>query len=440
MDDIIEIIAKELANNNKIVSFQVGSIFESLSSSTSTQEDINTICKSISQKLVNEVVLIKTKMIPFMSNVVLLVESKVKKYSPDSEVNKYKVVEFKVPKLVEELVSKKEITTKRPVREYSNSILTIPTPTENIRDMFILENPIYNTYASEVVSKYSDEELSKVWDKYLTNISKSNNDLTSLSFNAILRMEEIVLLYILTTNLKDKKPSGVVSPDNVYSDVMSQLELELLNYLAIGLDTLATYRRLNRLVIDIKDKYTIVLDKVILDQIATESFNVEVILGMLIRGNLSASEMLYPNIVANADKYLAEWTNLVKLDRMAIKQKEGAMFSTIYHLALKDLYESMIPGDLKEHVVYTFEEATEVLNGKLKVLPLSDLTNINYMAREIVAHLIFPTSNFHRFTDYMIEYSKLDSTLTQQDAAGFAVLDILLDYLTGQINTSDING
>ena len=440
MDDIIEIIAKELANNNKIVSFQVGSIFESLSSSTATQEDINTICKSISQKLMNEVVLIKTKMIPFMSNVVLLVESKVKKYSPDSEVNKYKVVEFKVPRLVEELVSKKEITAKRPVREYSNSILTIPTPTENIRDMFILENPLYNTFASDIVSKYSDEELFKVWDKYLTNISKSNNELTSLSFNAILRMEEIVLLYILCINLKDKKPSNVVSPDNVYNDVMNHLELELLNYLAIGLDTLATYRRLNRLVIDIKDKYTIVLDKVILDQVATESFNVEVILGMLIRGNLSASEMLYPNIVANADKYLAEWTNLVKLDRMAIKQKEGAMFSTIYHLALKDLYENMIPGDLKEYVVYTFEEATEVLNGKLKVLPLSDLTNINYMAREIVAHLIFPTSNFHRFTDYMIEYSKLDSTLTQQDAAGFAVLDILLDYLTGQINTSDING
>ena len=306
--------------------------------------------------------------------------------------------------------------------------------------MFILENPVYNTYASEIVSKYSDEELFKVWDKYLTNISKSNNELSSLSFNSILRMEEIVLLYILCINLKDKKPANVVSPDNVYNDVMSHLELELLNYLAIGLDTLATYRRLNRLVIDIKDKYTIVLDKVILDQIATESFNVEVILGMLIRGNLSASEMLYPNIVANADKYLAEWSNLVKLDRMAVKQKEGAMFSTIYHLALKDLYENMIPGDLKEYAVYTFEEATEVLNEKLKVLPLSDLTNINYMAREIVAHLIFPTSNFHRFTDYMIEYSKLDSTLTQQDAAGFAVLDILLDYLTGQINTSDING
>ena len=280
MDDIIEIIAKELANNNKIVSFQVGSIFESLSSSTATQEDINTICKSISQKLMNEVVLIKTKMIPFMSNVVLLVESKVKKYSPDSEVNKYKVVEFKVPKLVEELVSKKEITTKRPVREYSNSILTIPTPTENIRDMFILENPVYNTYASEVVAKYSDEELAKIWDKYLTNISKSNNELSSLSFNSIIRMEEIVLLYILCINLKDKKPANVVSPDNVYIDVMSHLELELLNYLAIGLDTLATYRRLNRLVIDIKDKYTIVLDKVILDQVATESFNVEVILGM----------------------------------------------------------------------------------------------------------------------------------------------------------------
>lgn len=40
----------------------------------------------------------------------------------------------------------------------------------------------------------------------------------------------------------------------------------------------------------------------------------------------------------------------------------------------------------------------------------------------------------------MMEYSKLDDTLTPQEAAGFAVIDILLDYLTGQINTGDING
>lgn len=50
MDDIIEIIAKELAAKNKIVTFNSGSIFESLSSAIATPEDLNAICKSISIK------------------------------------------------------------------------------------------------------------------------------------------------------------------------------------------------------------------------------------------------------------------------------------------------------------------------------------------------------------------------------------------------------
>ena len=97
MDDIIEIIAKELASQNKIVTFNSGSIFESLSSAIATPEDLNAICKSISIKLVNEITLIKTKMIPFMNNVNLLIESKIKKYQPESEVTKYKIVEFDIP-------------------------------------------------------------------------------------------------------------------------------------------------------------------------------------------------------------------------------------------------------------------------------------------------------------------------------------------------------
>lgn len=440
MDDIIEIIAKELAAKNKIVTFNSGSIFESLSSAIATPEDLNAICKSISNKLVNEITLIKTKMIPFMGNVNLLIESKIKKYQPESEVVKYKIVEFDIPAIVTELKKNKEILTKRPVRELSASVLSIPTPTENIKEYFVQQHPILNSLAQQVVCKYTEEELTQVWEKYLTNISKSNVNFNKLPFNLILSMDDIVLLYLLVVNLKENKPAGVVSSDSVYKDVMEHLYLELLNLLAMAIDNVETYRRLNKLVIDIKDKYTIVIDKKVLEEVANESYSPETILGMLVRGNLSASEMIYSNIVTNSDKYRAEWNNLVKLDRMAIKQKESSMFSTLYILTLKDVFEKMIPRDLEEYVTYDLEAATEVLNEKLKTLPLSDLTNVSYMAREIVAHLVFPESNFHKFTDYMMEYSKLDDTLTPQEAAGFAVIDILLDYLTGQINTGDING
>lgn len=440
MNDIIEIIAKELAAKNKIVTFNQGSIFESLSSSIATPEDLNAVCKAISGKLVNEVTLIKTKMIPFMVNVVAVIDSKIKKYQPDSEAAKYKIEEFDVPAIVNELKNRNEVTLKRPVREYGIAVLSIPTPTENIKELFTQEHPILNSLGQQVVNKYSDEYLTNLWDKYLSNISKSNINLNKLPFNLLLSMDDLVLLYLLVVNLKDNKPSGVPSSDSVYKDIMNHFYLEILNYFAMALDTLETYRRLNRLVIDIKDKYTIVVDKKVLNEVIDSSFNVEILLGMLVRGNLSASEMLYPNIVVNADKFRAEWNNLVKLDRMSVKQKESSMFGTLYHLVLKDVYEKMIPKDLEEFVVYDLVKATEVLEYKLSILPLSDITNTNYMAREIVAHMVFPTSNFHKFTDYMIEYSKLDDSLTQTEAAGFAVIDILLDYLTGQLTTKDING
>lgn len=440
MNDIIEIIAKELAAKNKIVTFNQGSIFESLSSSIATPEDLNAVCKAISGKLVNEVTLIKTKMIPFMVNVVAVIDSKIKKYQPDSEAAKYKIEEFDIPAIVNELKNRNEVTLKRPVREYGIAVLSIPTPTENIKELFTQEHPILNSLGQQVVNKYSDEYLTNLWDKYLSNISKSNINLNKLPFNLLLSMDDLVLLYLLVVNLKDNKPSGVPSSDSVYKDIMNHFYLEILNYFAMALDTLETYRRLNRLVIDIKDKYTIVVDKKVLNEVVDSSFNVEILLGMLVRGNLSASEMLYPNIVVNADKFRAEWNNLVKLDRMSLKQKESSMFGTLYHLVLKDVYEKMIPKDLEEFVVYDLVKATEVLEYKLSILPLSDITNTNYMAREIVAHMVFPTSNFHKFTDYMIEYSKLDDSLTQTEAAGFAVIDILLDYLTGQLTTKDING
>lgn len=440
MNDIIEIIAKELAAKNKIVTFNQGSIFESLSSSIATPEDLNAVCKAISGKLVNEVTLIKTKMIPFMVNVVAVIDSKIKKYQPDSEAAKYKIEEFDIPAIVNELKNRNEVTLKRPVREYGIAVLSLPTPTENIKELFTQEHPVLNSLGQQVVNKYSDEYLTNLWDKYLSNISKSNINLNKLPFNLLLSMDDLVLLYLLVVNLKDNKPSGVPSSDSVYKDIMNHFYLEILNYFAMALDTLETYRRLNRLVIDIKDKYTIVVDKKVLNEVVDSSFNVEILLGMLVRGNLSASEMLYPNIVVNADKFRAEWNNLVKLDRMSIKQKESSMFGTLYHLVLKDVYEKMIPKDLEEFVVYDLVKATEVLEYKLSILPLSDITNTNYMAREIVAHMIFPTSNFHKFTDYMIEYSKLDDSLTQTEAAGFAVIDILLDYLTGQLTTKDING
>jgi len=66
MDDVIKLIAEDLANNNKVIEFKDNSVFGIYDMPNYTHEDINTVGIKIGNGLVNDLVKIREQYRPIM--------------------------------------------------------------------------------------------------------------------------------------------------------------------------------------------------------------------------------------------------------------------------------------------------------------------------------------------------------------------------------------
>ena len=439
MKNVIEIVANELAAQGMVIDILPGSIFEAIEVPMSNDNVVGAITTAISGKMKNELMLIKGKLLPLLTDVEKHMNNKLSEHRDIPDTAKYSIIEFKTPTILNELIDNGTITSKRQPLSLPVSTLSIPTPDKNIiREMFKHNLTSLDKYTDNIVKLYTDEDLLKLWDKYLINISKSNTNIDTLGINTIGKLNDIIMLYIVVYNIKDNKPSNVNITIDAYTKHMNFLYLELLNYLAVGIENIALNKRLKKLVLSIRDEYTIVVDSDLYAQLLAEGYTAEAMLGMLLSGDVSTSDMLYDNIKIKADKYIKLWDNKVKLSRMSNVTADIKKYKTLYDIVIRDVYDNILPKDLKEIVVVDKETASIELANILANINASSLLDINHIANIIVANIMFPNTNFSTFTNYMIEYSKLDKTLSASQAASFASFELILDYLLQQVNVRGI--
>ncbi|MGE3593497.1 MAG: hypothetical protein AB7G52_13550, partial [Arcobacter sp.] len=207
MRNVIEIIANELANKNKVITLKPGSIFEALEQPGSNEQELAVVCNAISSKLKNELVIIKEKMIPLMHDINKAITKKLLDHKEITEISKYNIIEFSIPSLVNELKDNGTITSKRSSLYLPVANISIPVPSkETIKSSFKHPNSAVNAYAQEVLNKYTEEDLILFWEKYLINVSRSNSNIDILSFNSLSKIEDIVLLYLAVGNIRNEKP------------------------------------------------------------------------------------------------------------------------------------------------------------------------------------------------------------------------------------------
>jgi len=439
MKNVIEIVANELAAQGMVIDILPGSIFEAIEVPMSNDNVVGAITTAISGKMKNELMLIKGKLLPLLTDVEKHMNNKLSEHRDIPDTAKYSIIEFKTPTILNELIDNGTITSKRQPLSLPVSTLSIPTPDKSvIREMFKHNLTSLDKYTANIVKLYTDEDLLKLWDKYLINISKSNTNIDTLGINTIGKLNDIIMLYVAVYNLKDNKPSNVNITIDAYTKHMNFLYLELLNYLAVGIENIALNKRLKKLVLSIRDEYTIVVDSDLYAQLLAEGYTAEAMLGMLLSGDVSTSDMLYDNIKIKADKYIKLWDNKVKLSRMSNVTADIKKYKTLYDIVIRDVYDNILPKDLKEIVVVDKETASIELANILANINASSLLDINHIANIIVANIMFPNTNFSTFTNYMIEYSKLDKTLSASQAASFASFELILDYLLQQVNVRGI--
>lgn len=431
-----DIIAKRLTDEGKIIDIKPTGVLALLEQLGSTDKDVGEVSSQLARQLGNELNLIRGKIIPFFKEVSDVLHTKVLEYKPKSELATLNIVELDLPLVIDQLSSFKILPDFKYDAVLTTSGFTIPAPSKDmIRSNFKHPVNVVANYVEEILAKYSDEELLSIWDKYFTNVGIANSNISSLSDTK--DINKTILIYCATAYLIENVPNGTGADEATTKKLLTTYSRYMLNLINRSIETFKRHETVGNLILDLDGNNAYVLGS-LYRKLVPDTLTPEVILGAIVYfRNKEANSIIdfkVKTMTEKASVYKDEWERAIKLERLASKSNDYFRYKNVYDIALGDIYKS-IPEDLKEYLTYdNVNEARTALDKKIKGLELSEIINVDYMAREIVAHILFDDTNFHSFTDNMIEYKKLDNTLTQEEAASLASIDLLTEYMMQQFD------
>lgn len=433
-NETLKLIVQELTNKNLFLHVKEQSLFKAIDQNAS---DANLICTNLATKINNELILIKNKLRPFMNELATEIEKKLNETQVESEISKYQIHASDLPSVIGELELLGTITKKsRAPLDIGTSQVSIPVPAaDKIVEYFVHPNSAVNISIANIVSKGTVEDLNKVWDKYLTSVSNTNENIKAMGFDLMEKINELLLLHTALLNLT--KEQGT---DTKTLELLNLLLNEVNNYLSIAKENVENGRKAGQLVLKL-EQYRAIVDKVLYDQFISEGNSPEVILGFILKGDSGLASLLYNEIVKHKQEYLDLWNSKVQLASFQDSNNNIKRYKTVYDIVLTNLFDQdQIPNDLKELVSGGYGDAKPRLDKLLSEYKPEEIVDYNLVARDIVGLVLFPSTNFQHFAQSITSYSALNPNITPQDAATTASLDFILDFLLAQVYVGDIYG
>lgn len=436
MKDAIKLLAEQLTNKNQIIKAKANSVFEFIDLCKHDSEKITEISKEISVKLNNEIELFRGKLVPLMLEIEDLIKKNVEKYTPETESSKYNVIEFDMPIVINNLKSSGLLPVKfREARRLQEEQLYIPVIERLDLEKYLeLDNPTATDGLRTQLGKYSDEDLLKIWDTYLTNISSTNVELGKLLSDPVVNIEVILVLYTYCHNLLKTKPSGVAANDDKYYGILKYFEEELANLIVYADSIFSSGRAKGRLVIGYTNEgYNVLVDEKLYQTFIDQGNSPEILLGLAVSDNKNDVDYIFfDKIVENREHLLGIWNNKLKVEHYAESVKTVTTYKSVYSIIMPEAY-NLVPDDIKDILLVSEGEARTKLIEKLQTEKESEIIDPCYMAREIVGYVLFENTGFHKFTHYCMEIEKMNPDFDSKEIYNFATVQMLLDYLTDQI-------
>lgn len=432
INDALKLIAQELTNRNLFLNVYDKSIFKAMDQNSG---DTGVICQSLANKINNELILVKNKLRPFMNDIAKEIETKLGETDIKSEINNYRIVTVSIPTVIEELELLGLLKKSRDPISIGTSDISLPTPAkENIKGYFVHSNSSANVSIEKMLANYTEEQLLELWDKYLSNVSSTNENIKNLGFKVVDRIEEFLLLQTLLSNVIKEN-----SEDNVKVEMLQLLQNEVSNFLSIAKENILINRNAGKLIMRLEGTVAYV-DAELYNKFITEGNTPEVILGFIVKGDSDLTASLYNNVIANKEEYLKLWNSKIQMSSFTEANNNIQRYKTVYDIVLTHLYQDGIPNDLLPLAVDNYGDAKARLDQILGSYTTDQILDYNLVARDIVGEVIFPETNFSHFARSITSYSKLNPNITPQDAATVASLDFIIDFLLQQVYVGDIHG
>lgn len=439
MENTIKLIAETLSARNQILKPKANSVFEYVDLYQADTDKMQEISIKIAEKLTAEVSLIKTKLLPLMKEINSLVVDKLASYTSQPDSTKFKIVEFDMPVIVNSLHQSGTINPVNAGASLGEDSLYVPVvaPLELSRYLE-LDTPVATNNLHVILGKYSDDYVNQLWEKYLTNISSKNMAIFNLISNPINNIDDIIILFALVLNLSKSKPGNVDADDEKYFNKINLFKSELARVISLADKLFNTHRANGKLIIGYsEDGYTIKVDEKLYQSYIDSGNTPEAILGLAVsdyRNDIEYTNM--DKIIASKDILAGEWKKKLNMERYSEAIKNVDTHRLTYGICLPDII-NLIPQDLQELLLDDEANMKARLDEKVKTEKDSEVIDTVYMSREIVGYVLFPQTSFHRFTRYMMEIEKLNPEFEPNEIANFATVELLLTYLTEQIEVGE---
>jgi len=436
MEDFIKLMSEALASNKKKLSFKHTSVFTALTVGAESNQQI--IASQIATGTINSVNIIKNKIVPYVKDYKKLVTAKIDSIKPVSILDSYKVVEFKTPGVIKELINESVIVPTTEPIELPITTLVIPAP-EDITNYIKFNSGITNTYLKEHVAKFTNDELVGIWNTYLGNVSSSNNTLMNLNLRPIDNVDKIIVLLAMVNTIKTEKQPGVRLSDGNYMQVMSILDNYLGNLLASLDNDIELRSKYDKLVLGY-DKTTLIVNGLIYDNYL-ENGTVEGLLGYLVSGDVSKN-VTTAELLANQDDYLKTWNNAIAREQYRLLSAAPNNYKLAYELALGELYANMSEDALNNLVAVSEVDAKSLaikMMENITVNSSSDkLTDVDYITRLIMGDIVFNGTLLKEYLYSIVQNHKTTPSLGMEELATMATIELIITYLMEQVVIEEI--
>ncbi len=435
MNKIIETIALELSKQNRTITIPAGSMLSTINPVNVVQHgNVNELDIKISTVLGNELHNIKNNIIPIIQEFGEVVSKSLLNKMNNNPLKDVNIVYAELPEFMEELISRNVINKNAINITLSNNVLSIPRPEVHlIRSMLKYGSGQMEDMIQAFTNSISNDELVRIWDTYLNRITADNTNYVNLGYtvNNGIYGSDLFILSILVKNLKQTVPEGIRVSLGVYNETINILD-SLLDAKIVRVDNMITsYGKTGKLIYKADNINSVIVIKETYDVFLNNGGSPEAIYGAVIKGAKSAS---ISTIESKKDEYVEEWNKFVNAS--TVKQHIATLeqHRLAYRLGINDIMTNFISEDVKasipEEIVADYGNIVIAYMNKCKH---EDLFNINKTVEEIIGNILFGHTNTIEFLRYMKYYSNMDSNISAKEAATYASMDLIIDFLLTQI-------
>lgn len=426
---VITHIVESLGNENLVLAPMVDSLLN-------TDND-KALAIKIGESALAEVNVFKNTYNSTMFNFIEKVKGYVEAGKEIDLASKYSIFEVNNPELLKILKENNYFKDVNDFEELDVASLIIPAPTD-IKQYLYSQNTIIASELELLKTRVDEEFLKNTWNSIFTNLSSSNNDLDYFYYGGINKLDSIIAAMGMVDYIIEHCEVGDTRITNSQISNVKKFKYNLFVSLSRMSNEYDRNSDTGLLITDVKTLpngvVSLFVDETNYNKFLTEGGTVETLLGFFLTKFISPTNHtnIYTSILEDKERYISQFTEAVKSDKIRIAVQANDKVRTYYSIALSEMFREM-SNEITELYVPDVNVAEAVLDDIIINKTRTEQLDIDTVAYELFSNIaVLP--NYKKYMSTMADISKSNPELDPKECASLAFVDMVINFVLDQVN------